>query len=82
MSFHVVNPEPVRSHADLTARQSGVAACVLDAMDDEEAAKALGLCPVTVAAIVNRLQARTRTRNRVALALALDRLNREETHAG
>lgn len=78
MSIQVVNPEPVRSPADLTVRQSGVAACVLDAMDDEEAAKALGLCPVTVTAIVSRLQARTRTRNRVALALALERMTRDQ----
>lgn len=71
MSYVVVEPEPVHCADDLSMRQAGVAACLLDAMDDEEAGAALGLCPVTVAAIVRRLQARTRTRNRVALALRL-----------
>lgn len=74
MTYVVVAPEPVTGPQDLTPRQAGVAACLLDAMDDDEAASALGLCPYTVAAIVRRLQARTRTRNRVALALALERM--------
>ena len=66
--------EPITDPDDLSTRQAGVAACVLDAMDDEEAGAALGLCPVTVSAIVRRLQLRTGTRNRVALALRLQEL--------
>ena len=74
MSFDVIAPAPIHCAADLSARQAGVAACLLDAMDDDEAGKALGLCPYTVAAIVRRLQNRIRARNRIALALKLREL--------
>ena len=71
MTYAVVETTAITSPADLTIRQSGVAACILEALDDEEASAALGLCHFTVAAIVRRLQVRTGTKNRVGLALAL-----------
>lgn len=52
---------------------SGVAACVLDAMGDDEAAEALGVDVDDVKAAVRRLASSYHARNRVALALALQR---------
>lgn len=72
--FAIVPAGPITEPDDLSMRQAGVAACVLDALDDEEAGAALGLNPVTVSAIVSRLQQRTGTRNRVGLALRLQEL--------
>jgi DNA-binding NarL/FixJ family response regulator len=69
---------PIESLDDLSQRQSGVAAGLIDALDDGEIADATGLDLFTVVAIVKRLSVRMGARNRVALALALDRMSRED----
>jgi DNA-binding NarL/FixJ family response regulator len=66
--------EPLLSAAGATTRQAGVAACLLDAMEDDQIALAMGLDVFTVRAIVRRLHVRTGTTNAGGLALALNRL--------
>jgi DNA-binding NarL/FixJ family response regulator len=66
--------EPLTDAAGATTRQAGVAACLLDAMEDEQIAAAMRLDVFTVGSIVRRLMARTGTTNRVGLALALREL--------
>ena len=51
--------------------QSGVAACLLDAMTDKEASEALGIKPAHVNFILHRLRMKFNARNRVHLALRL-----------
>lgn len=58
----------------LTPLQSGVAACVLDAMTDKEAAKALGKSPTSVSFTLEKLFEKFGARNRVQLALRLQLL--------
>ncbi len=67
--------EPLLSAAGATTRQAGVAACLLDAMEDDQISLATGLDVFTVQAVVRRLQVRTGTANRVGLALALQGLS-------
>ena len=61
----------------MTPLQSGVAACLLDAMTDKEAAQALGTTPGSVNSTIERLCAMFNARNRVQLALTLQQLTTE-----
>ncbi len=62
---------------NLTPYQSAVAACVLDAMENKEIARAIGGRTLrSVEDTVSRLRRKLRARNRVALALALADLER------
>ena len=65
--FVVAPVAPAYCPADLTLRQSGVAACLLDGMTDREAAAALRLDVFTVAAVVARLCRRVDAINRAHL---------------
>lgn len=56
--------------------RSGVAACVLDAHSDHEAATALGLPIQTVRRVIRELCEHWQAKNRVDLALKLDRIAR------
>jgi DNA-binding NarL/FixJ family response regulator len=57
----------------MTLGQTGAAACLLDAMENKEMARALGVSRGTTDRYVAQLARRYGARNRVALALALQR---------
>jgi len=57
----------------MTLGQTGAAACLLDALEGKEMARALGVSRWTVDRYVAQLSRRYGARNRVALALALER---------
>ena len=54
-------------------RMSGVAACVLDALELSEASVAMKMPPATVTAYIRHLCVRYGVKNQVALAMALQR---------
>jgi DNA-binding NarL/FixJ family response regulator len=56
------------------ARRSGVAACLLDGMNNTQTAAALGVHRHTVEHDIRTLQQRHQAHSRVALALALQQL--------
>lgn len=56
--------------------RSGVAACLLDALSDIEAAQALDLPVQTVRRVIRELCEHWQARNRVDLAIKLDRIAR------
>lgn len=60
--------------APLTPVQSGIAACLLEAMTDKEIARAIGLQPGTVEEHIARMRIKLQARNRVELALKLQRM--------
>jgi DNA-binding NarL/FixJ family response regulator len=57
-----------------TAHQSGVAACILDAMSNKEIARAMGNSEAVTEENVSRLMRKMQARNRVDLALKLNAL--------
>ena len=61
------------AHVDqrMTLTQKGVAACLMDAMENREIAAAMGIHNCTVERAMQKLFERYGARNRVALALAL-----------
>lgn len=64
--------------AMLTPHQSGVAACILEAMSNKEIARAMGNTEASSEQNVARLMRKLQARNRVDLALKLDRMARDE----
>jgi len=62
-----------RLQSDAELRMSGVAACVLDALPDLRASRALDMHPKVYRAYITRLCVRYQAPNRVGLALALQR---------
>lgn len=77
--FVVAPVAPAYCPADLTLRQSGVAACLLDGMTDREAAAALRLDVFTVAAVVRRLCERCEAYSRAHLVRRLAQMLTMET---
>lgn len=63
--------------APLTPHQSGVAACILDAMSNKEIARAMGITEGQAEVHVSNTMYRLQARNRVDLALKLARMAME-----
>lgn len=64
--------------APLTPHQSGVAACILEAMSNKEIARAMGNTEAASEQTVTLLMRKLQARNRVDLALKLERIARYE----
>lgn len=57
-----------------TDRQSGVAACILDALTEKETARAMGITSSSVRTDRNRLRNKVGAKSIVELALKLERM--------
>lgn len=78
MTRAFVNRQSIGAPLPLTVHQSGVAACILDAMSNKEISRAMGHTEGQTEVHVSNMMARLQARNRVDLALKLDRMARDE----